>query len=136
MSPTVETNKPKLLIVDDEKTALQNLEYVMKKEGYDCICTQSALEALKLLERWQFDIVLTDLKMEKADGLDITKKCRSLQPNTEVIIITGFATLESAVNVMKEGAFYYVAKPFRLDEVRKIVREAVEKVRLKKENKR
>jgi DNA-binding NtrC family response regulator len=124
----------RLLIVDDEKIAVRNLEHVMKKEGYEVTATQSGQNALRFIEEREFDVVLTDLKMEKVDGMQILKKCRELYPDTEVIMITGFATLESAVETMKHGAFYYIAKPFKLDEVRKVVREAVEKVRLKNEN--
>lgn len=124
----------KLLIVDDEKVAMTNLEHVMKKEGYEVIGTESGPNALELLNEQQFDVILTDLKMEKVDGMQILKKCRELYPDSEVIMITGYATLESAIQAMKQGAFYYIVKPFKLDEVRKVVKEAVEKVRLKKEN--
>ncbi len=127
-------NSPKLLIVDDERVALKNLEYVMKKEGYDVISTQSGSNAIRYLDEQRFDVVLTDLRMERVDGLQVLKKCRELHPDTEIIMITGFATLESAVNIMKQGAFSYIAKPFKLDEVRAAVKEAVEKVRLKREN--
>ncbi|MBS4096198.1 MAG: sigma-54-dependent Fis family transcriptional regulator [Sulfuricella sp.] len=124
----------KLLIVDDEKVALRNLEHVMKKEGYQVVATQSGANALGHLESETFDVVLTDLRMEKVDGMQILQKCRATCPDTEVIMITGFATLESAVEAMKHGAFHYIAKPFRLDEVRKVVAEALEKIRLKREN--
>jgi len=124
----------RILIVDDEKVALKNLEHVMKKEGYEVVSTQSGQNALKILEEQKFEVVLTDLKMEKVDGMQILRRCRELYPDTEVVMITGYATLESAVESMKHGAFYYIAKPFRLDEVRKVVSEAVEKVRLKSEN--
>ncbi len=127
-------NTAKLLIIDDERIALKNLEHVMKKEGYDVTGTQSGPNAVKLLEEQAFDVVMTDLRMEKVDGVQILRKCRELHPDTEVIMITGFATLESAVEAMKNGAFYYIAKPFKLDEVRKVVKEAVHKVFLKKEN--
>jgi len=127
-------NNAKLLIVDDERVALKNLEHIMKKEGYGVTATQSGQNALKLLEEQQFDVVLTDLRMEKVDGLQVLNKCRELHPDSEVIMITGFATLGSAVEAMKQGAFYYIAKPFKLDEVRKVVKEAVHKVELKKEN--
>src|SRR5574340_1192773 len=123
-----------ILIIDDEKIALKNLEHVMKKEGYAVVATQSGQNALKLLDEQSFDVVLTDLRMEKVDGLQILKRCHELHPDTEVVMITGFATLESAVDAMKNGAFYYIAKPFKLDEVRKVVQEAAHKVRLKKEN--
>jgi len=124
----------KLLIVDDEKVALKNLEHVMKKEGYEVTATQSGANALVHLDRQRFDVVLTDLRMEKVDGMQVLKKCRDQGPDVEVILITGYATLESAVDAMKHGAFYYIAKPFRLDEVRKVVAEAMTKVRLRREN--
>ncbi|MEO5358615.1 MAG: sigma-54 dependent transcriptional regulator [Nitrospirae bacterium YQR-1] len=125
----------KILIVDDEKIAIENLQHIMKKESYDVVSTQSGSHALKLLTENDYDVVLTDLKMESVDGMQILKKCKEQNPDTEVIIITGYATLDSAVKTIKEGAFYYIAKPFRLDEVRKVVKEAMEKVLLKRENK-
>jgi len=127
-------SKGKMLIVDDEKVAVRNLEHVMKKEGYDVVATQSGTNALAHLEKQAFDVVLTDLRMEKVDGMQVLARCRQNCPDTEVILITGYATLESAVDAMKHGAFYYIAKPFRLDEVRKVVAEAMEKVRLRREN--
>jgi DNA-binding NtrC family response regulator len=126
--------KGKILIVDDEKIALRNLEHIMKKDGYEVIGTLSGQNALKLLEEHNFDTILTDLKMPKVDGMQILNRCRELSPDTEVVMITGYATLKSAIEAMKHGAFYYIAKPFKLDEVRKIVQEAVEKGRLKEEN--
>ncbi|NWF99055.1 MAG: sigma-54-dependent Fis family transcriptional regulator [Nitrospirae bacterium] len=128
-------NEIKILVVDDEKIAVKNLEHILKKEGYDVTGTSSGISALRLLEEQKFDVILTDLRMEKVDGLQILEKCRNEHPDSEVILITGYATLESAVDAMKKGAFHYIAKPFKLDLVRNIVKEAVEKVKLKKENK-
>jgi len=127
-------NKGKLLIVEDEKIALKNLVHVLKKDGYDVTGAQSGAAALVLIESQSFDVVLTDLKMEKVDGMQVLKKCRERNSETEVIVITGYATPESAVEAMKRGAFYYIAKPFRLEEVRQVVGEAMEKIRLKREN--
>ncbi|MFA7239736.1 MAG: sigma-54 dependent transcriptional regulator [Sulfuricellaceae bacterium] len=127
-------NARKLLIVEDEKIALKNLVHILKKDGYDVVGTSSGSAALMLLEEQTFDVVLTDLKMEKVDGMQVLKKCRERCPDTEVIVVTGFATPESAVDAMKRGAFYYIAKPFRLEEVRQMVGEAIEKTRLKREN--
>jgi DNA-binding NtrC family response regulator len=124
----------RILIVDDEQIALKNLEHIMKREGYEVMGTQSGVNALRLLEDKIFDVVITDLKMEKVDGMQILKRCKELYPDTEVIMITGYATLQSAIEAMKKGAYDYIAKPFKLDEVRKVVSEAVEKVRLKNEN--
>jgi DNA-binding NtrC family response regulator len=131
-----ERSTSKLLIVDDERIALKNLEYVMKKEGYEVVATQSGPHALRLLEEHEFDVVLTDLRMEKVDGMQILKRCRELHPDTEVIMITAYATVDSSVQAMRKGAYYYIAKPFKLDEVRKIVKEALEKINLKRENRR
>ncbi|MDP2879379.1 MAG: response regulator, partial [Sulfuricella sp.] len=81
-------NQGKLLIVDDEKIALKNLEHVLKKEGYEVAATQSGANALALLEKQPFDVVLTDLRMEKVDGMQVLKKCRESWPDSEVIMIT------------------------------------------------
>ncbi len=124
----------RLLIVDDEEIALKNLQHVMTREGYAVTATKSGARAMALLEAQEFDVVLTDLRMEKVDGMEILKRCRERHPDAEVVLITGYATAESAVRAMKQGAFYYLAKPFRLDEVRKVVAEAVAKVMLRREN--
>ena len=124
----------KLLIVDDEAVALRNLERVMSKAGYDVTAVQSGEEALALIETQKFDLLLTDLRMEKVDGMRLLKTCRTLHPDSEVIMITGYASAQSAVEAMKQGAFYYITKPFRLEEVRKVVAEAMEKIRLRDEN--
>lgn len=127
-------NQGRLLIVDDEAIALRNLERVMSKAGYSVTAVQSGEEALALLESREFDLLLTDLRMEKIDGMRLLRTCRTLHPNSEVIMITGYASAHSAVEAMKQGAFYYITKPFRLDEVRKVVAEAMEKIRLRDEN--
>jgi DNA-binding NtrC family response regulator/signal transduction histidine kinase len=124
----------RLLLVDDERIALRNLEHVLAKEGYQVTATQSGGHALDLLDTQPFDLVLTDMRMDKVDGMQLLRRCKARFPDVEVIMITGFATLESAVEAMKEGAFHYIAKPFRLDEVRQTVAEALEKIRLKREN--
>ncbi len=127
-------HKIRLLIVDDEKIALKNLSHVLKKEDYDVTSTISGQSALKMIRERTFDIVLTDLRMEKVDGMKILRKCKEISPDTEVIMITGYATVETAIEAMQHGAYHYIAKPFKLDEVRNVVKEASEKVRLKKEN--
>ena len=124
----------KILIVDDETITLMNLVRVMEKEGYEVVGVSSGPDALKILEEQEFDAVLTDLKMEEVDGIQILKSCKELYPNTEVIMITGYATVEGVVSAIKNGAFHYLAKPLELDEVIKVVKEAVENVRLKKKN--
>ncbi|MBW8371199.1 MAG: sigma-54 dependent transcriptional regulator [Thiobacillus sp.] len=121
----------KLLIVDDDKVAMKNLEQVMKKEGYAVTATQSGSNAQALLEKQPFDVVLSELHMDKVDGMQLLRRCRESLPDTEVILFTGQATLESAVEAMKLGAFYFLAKPCQPDELRKVVAGALEKIRLR-----
>jgi DNA-binding NtrC family response regulator len=124
----------KILIVDDEAIALMNLVRVMEKEGYEVVGELNGTNALKILEEQEFDVVLADLKMEEVDGIQILKRCKELYPDTEVIMMTGYPTVEAAVTTMKNGAFHCFAKPLELDEVIKVTKEATEKVRLKKGN--
>ncbi len=132
-----ETNpKATLLVVDDEPIAVRNLERVLAREGYDVATASSGQSALRQLRQKTFDVVLTDLKMEKVDGMQVLKRCKEIDPDVEVILITGYAAIETAIEAVKQGAYHYLPKPFKLDEVRKIVGEAVEKVALKRENRR
>jgi DNA-binding NtrC family response regulator len=123
-----------ILIVDDEVTAVHNLAYVCRKQGYEVTTRTTGQGAIEALEKNRFDVVLTDLRMERVDGMAILRRAKELDPETAVILITGYATLDSAVEAMKAGAFHYIAKPFRLDEVREVVRSALEVVNLKREN--
>ena len=131
--------KAQILIVDDEKIALRNLEHIMKKEGYDVVTTQSGSQAIKMIEQSaenEFDVVLTDLKMPGMDGMEVLAQTKRLFPDTEVIMVTGYATMDSAIEAVKAGAYHYVSKPFELDEVRRVVNKAMEKRLLKLENRR
>jgi DNA-binding NtrC family response regulator len=128
--------KARVLVVDDEPIALKNLERALEREGYEVTAAASGQGALKLLRAHAFDVVLTDLKMEKVDGLQVLQRCRELDPDAEVILVTGYASVDTAIEAIKRGAYHYVAKPFKLDEVRNVVREAAAKVALKKENRR
>jgi DNA-binding NtrC family response regulator len=130
----METPKENILVVEDEDVARKNLEHILKKEGYGVISVNNGVKALDLLKERPFDLVLTDLKMERVDGLEVLKVSRQLQPHTEVVMITGYATVNSAVEAMQEGAYHYVAKPYKIDQVRKIVKEALLKRRLQLEN--
>jgi DNA-binding NtrC family response regulator len=127
----------RVLVVDDEQVALNNLVHVLRKEGYQVIGAGSGPAGLKALKQnTDLDLVITDLRMEKVDGMQILQHCRDACPDTPVIMITGFASISSAVDAMREGAFHYVSKPFRLDEVRHVVRDALELSRLRRENQR
>ncbi|MBW1743727.1 MAG: sigma-54-dependent Fis family transcriptional regulator [Deltaproteobacteria bacterium] len=130
----METPKEAILIVEDEDVARKNLEHILKKEGYEVVSVNSGRKAIDLLKKREFDLVLTDLKMKKVDGMEVLKTTQDLWPFSEVVMITGYATVQSAVDAMKEGAYHYIAKPYKIDEVRKIVKEALLKRRLQLEN--
>jgi len=123
-----------ILVVEDETIARKNLEHILKKEGYDVVSSDNGEKAIAFLKKQSFDLVITDFKMEKVDGMQVLEQSRALHPLTEVIMITGYATVDLAVHSMKVGAFYYIAKPYKIDEVRQIVREALIKRRLQLEN--
>jgi DNA-binding NtrC family response regulator len=128
----MEEPQGRILIVEDEKSALRNLEHVMKKEGYGVTATLSSTSALNLLEEREFDIVLTDLRMGRVDGMEILEKAKRLRPDTEVIVATGYATVPFAVETMKKGAYDFITKPLELDAVMNAVKGALEKVSQKK----
>ena len=128
------THTPKVLVVDDEEMARNDLAYVLKKQKYDVTTAGTGPTALDLIRQEDFDVILTDLKMEEVDGMQILQECRRVHPLTEVIVITGHASVDTAIEAMKYGAYHYLPKPYRVGEVRKLVAEAVEKVVLKREN--
>ncbi len=125
---------PRLLIVDDEEMALTNIEHILKKQGYEIVTANTGPKGLEFVRTGKFNVVLTDLRMEKVDGMRILEESRRVNPACEVIVITGYGTVDSAIEAMKKGAYHYISKPYRIDEVRKTVSEAVEKIRLREEN--
>lgn len=119
-----------VLVVDDEEVALKNLCHILKKDGYLVTGAKNGKQALSCIEKQEFAVVLTDLKMPQVDGMQVLKRVKAVYPKTEVIMITGFSTIDSAVESLKNGAYHYIAKPFKLDEIRKMVREAAQKFQL------
>jgi len=116
-----------ILIVDDEEIARTNMEHVLKKDGYSCRSANNGLEALAVLAAEDIDLVITDLKMEHMDGIELLQQINRVSPEIPVIMVTGFATVSSAVEALKKGAANYLGKPVNLDELRKIVKEVLEK---------
>jgi DNA-binding NtrC family response regulator len=116
-----------ILIVEDELIARENLNHVLTKEGYETVAVDSGMQAFKELEKAEFDLVMTDLRMQQVDGLEVLERTKELYPDTEVIVITGFATVSTAVEAMQKGAYHYLPKPYKIEEVRILVRKALEK---------
>lgn len=116
-----------VLVVDDEEIARDNLEYILKKEGYRVSTAANGIEAVNILKAANIDLILTDLKMEKMDGMQLLESVKKISPHTELVMITGFATVNSAVDALKKGAFHYLPKPINLDELRSTVRQLIER---------
>jgi ATP-dependent Lon protease len=116
-----------VLVVDDEDIARTNLEYILKKEGYHVSTAVNGADALEKVMAHEFDLILTDLKMEKMDGMQLVESVKRVSPHTDIVMITGFATVSSAVDALKKGATHYLPKPIDLDELRKTVRQILEK---------
>jgi len=123
----VMNKKPQILVIDDEAIARDNIEHILKKENYNVVTAVNGVEAIEKLKTTVFDVVLTDLRMEKVDGISVLEKTKSKYPDTQVIMITAYAAVDSAIEAIKKGAFHYIAKPFRLEEVRTTVKQALEK---------
>ncbi len=124
----------KILVVDDERSMRDFLSIMLKKAGYDVTTAVDGEEAVNILHKDIFDLVITDLKMPKVDGLQVLKTVKELSPDTVVIVITAFASTETTVEAMKEGAYDYITKPFQNDEMKIRIKKALEKRRLSAEN--
>ena len=125
---------PRILVVDDEPIVCESCQRILQEEGYEVECTLSGKEAFEKMRENPFDIVITDLKMPGIDGMEVLKTFRKSYPDVIVIMITGYSTVETAVEAMKVGAFDYIPKPFTPDEVSVVVKKALEKRNLMLEN--
>jgi DNA-binding NtrC family response regulator len=126
--------KAKILVVDDEKDICKALEFLLKSEGYSVALAHSGEEAVEKIQKEHFDVVLTDLKMGKLDGVAVLEKTRELSSDTSVVVMTAYASVESAVETMKKGAADYIQKPFLNEDVKITIRKVIEQKRLIEEN--
>jgi two-component system response regulator HydG len=131
----VETSASKnILLVDDHKPFRDSLAKILEGEGLRVFPANDGEEALDILRNELIHLVLTDLKMPKMDGVELLKVAKTIHPEVEVILITGYGTVDTAVTAMKDGAFDYIQKPFKPREILKLVRKAIEKQSLVLEN--
>jgi ATP-dependent Lon protease len=121
--------KPRLLVVDDEKPTRRNLEHIFLKEGYQVQTAENGVVALDLMADAPFDVIVTDLKMEGVDGLTLMSRVKREHPATEVIVISGYATVPVAIEAIKRGSYHFISKPIKLDELRETVQKALERTR-------
>ncbi len=126
----------KILIVDDEIDMLKLLEMIIReKTQYETVGTNNPLEAVELVKQGKFDVVITDLKMPGMDGIEVLEAVKKIDADTPVILITAYATIETAVETMSKGGFDLITKPFRKEHILFTIDKALKWVKLQKENK-
>lgn len=126
----------KVLVVDDESSSRDLLKVALAEKGYETQVAPTAREALQRIDRDRPDLVLTDLKMPGLDGMELMRRIRDQSPDTLVILMTGYASLDSAIAAIREGAYDYLTKPFRLEELYIAVKNATDRISLIRENKK
>lgn len=127
-------DKVSILIVDDEESVRDSLFNWFIEDGYDVECAENAKKALSMLESKDFDIILADIKMPGMDGMEMHRRIKTLKKEPVFIIMTAFASVDTAVQALKNGAFDYVTKPFDPDDLSHLIRNAATQVKLKAEN--
>ncbi len=127
-------NAARVLIVDDEKSMRDLLTITLEKAGYDVTAAEGGEAAIEAIRKDSFDTIITDLRMPRVDGMQVLRAARDLSPETAVIVVTAVASTETAVEAMKLGAYDYITKPFKLDEVDLIIKNGLERKRLRDEN--
>jgi two-component system, NtrC family, response regulator AtoC len=125
---------PAVLIADDDPVSVELLAEVLSKEGYRIRTAAGGPECLRLAEAEPFDLAIVDLRMPDVDGLQVVRRFASLQPRTPVLILTAFASIDTAIEAIREGAYDYLSKPFRMEELKIAVRRTLEARRLSGEN--
>ena len=119
--------KPKILVVDDDPVSVETTVEVLEREGYELFSASGGREALKVLSEENIDVVITDLKMPDLSGIDLAKYIQDNNPYTQVILLTAYGTVDSAVEAMSQGAFYYLKKPIEIKTLRQTMKNALEK---------
>ncbi len=125
--------QPKVLVVDDEESVVVTIKAILQLDGYDVATTTSGAQARAMVRDTEYDLVLTDLRLEDGDGLDVLKAVRESYPETVTIMLTGYASLESAIQALRAGAYDYLVKPSEVEELRSTVARGIERRRLGQE---
>ena len=129
-------DKNRVLVVDDEPGMRDFLEIMLRKDGYEVDTASDGAEAIDRIEQKMFDLAVVDIQMPIMNGIDVLQKINEKSPETTVIMITAYASHETAIDAMKLGAYDYITKPFKIDEIKLVIKKSLEKKRLERENSR
>ncbi len=127
---------PKVLIVDDERDMLSNCARILRRCGYECLTADSSEQAIERVDSKRPDVVLVDLRMPGKSGIDIVKAIKARHPNIEVVLMTAYATIETAVDAIKQGAFDYLPKPFTADQLQAVIQRTLRQKQIGKDTQR
>lgn len=125
----------KILVVDDEQSMCEFMEIMLKKEGYIVATSVSSREAIQMAATENYDLIIADLMMPEMSGLELLKKVKRARPGQDFLVMTAFASVDTAIEAMKEGALDYITKPFKVDEIKLVIEKSVSRKKLKEENK-
>ncbi|HHY28132.1 MAG TPA: sigma-54-dependent Fis family transcriptional regulator [Desulfitobacterium dehalogenans] len=123
-----------IVVIDDEPDMLETCARVIHRMGYKCTTYEDSCEALEEIHKLQPDLIITDIKMPKCDGFEVLEKAKVCVPKARVIVITGYASVDSAVQAMKEGAYDYLSKPFPIEQLQLTINKALQHIALTEEN--
>lgn len=126
--------KAKIIVIDDEESMCKFMQIMLKKEGYEVVSSQSSKDALEKIKNSNFDLVIADLMMPELNGLELLSKVKSIDRDLSFIVMTAYASVDTAIEALKKGAFDYIAKPFKVDELKITIKKSLEQKRITREN--
>ena len=123
----------KALVIDDDVATLEFMKFQLKDEGFDVTTAERGQRALDFVRETEFDIILTDLNLPDISGIEMVRRWKEISPETEIIMVTGFGSMEKAIEATKAGAFHYVEKPVEFEELMSLISKAIERKQQAKE---
>ncbi|MDH4222541.1 MAG: sigma-54 dependent transcriptional regulator [candidate division Zixibacteria bacterium] len=127
--------KPKIMVIDDEESMCRFMQIMLQKEGYDVSSTVSSKEALEEIKnKKDYDLVIADLMMPEMNGLELLSRAKNIQPDINFIVMTAYASVDTAIEALKKGAFDYITKPFKVDEIKFAIKKSLEQRKITEEN--
>src|SRR5262245_19755872 len=132
--PVATPSTPRILVADDERSMRELLAIVLRREGYDVVLAENGRQAIAELEHRPIDLLISDIQMPDMNGVEVLRAAKQINQDLAGIMVTAFASAETAIEALRMGAYDYIHKPFNVDELKIVVRNALERRQLKQEN--